>query len=54
VFGGNEKLKDTIENALKVIDADLYVVLTGYKEGITCVTTEKIRMLLPEGISFGF
>ena len=29
VFGGNEKLKDTIENALKVIDADLYVVLTG-------------------------
>lgn len=29
VFGGNEKLKDTIENALRVIDADLYVVLTG-------------------------
>lgn len=29
VFGGNEKLKDTIENARKVIDADLYVVLTG-------------------------
>lgn len=29
VFGGDEKLRDTIENALRVIDADLYVVLTG-------------------------
>ncbi len=29
VFGGNKKLHSTIENALKVIDADLYVVLTG-------------------------
>ena len=29
VFGGTKKLKSTIENALKVIDADLYVVLTG-------------------------
>ena len=29
VFGGEEKLQSTIENALKVIDADLYVVLTG-------------------------
>jgi nitrogenase molybdenum-iron protein beta chain len=29
VFGGAKKLHSTIENALKVIDADLYVVLTG-------------------------
>ncbi|MDR3171488.1 MAG: hydrogenase [Treponema sp.] len=29
IFGGVEKLRDTIANALKVIDADLYVVLTG-------------------------
>ncbi len=29
VFGGVKKLHTTIENSLKVIDADLYVVLTG-------------------------
>ncbi len=29
VFGGEEKLKKVIEGAFKVIDADLYVVLTG-------------------------
>lgn len=29
VFGGVKKLESTIANALKVIDADLYVVLTG-------------------------
>lgn len=29
VFGGVKKLETTIENSLKVIDADLYVVLTG-------------------------
>ena len=29
VFGGTKKLASTIENALKVIDADLFVVLTG-------------------------
>ncbi|MCR4648214.1 MAG: hydrogenase [Lachnospiraceae bacterium] len=29
VFGGVKKLRSTIDNALKVIDADLYVVLTG-------------------------
>jgi len=29
IFGGDEKLKETIENSIKVIDADLYVVLTG-------------------------
>ena len=29
IFGGDDKLAETIENSLKVIDADLYVVLTG-------------------------
>lgn len=29
IFGGDDKLEETIENSLKVIDADLYVVLTG-------------------------
>jgi nitrogenase molybdenum-iron protein beta chain len=29
VFGGGDKLRSTIENALKIIDADLFVVLTG-------------------------
>ena len=29
VFGGVKKLRSTIENSLKVIDADLYVVMTG-------------------------
>lgn len=29
VFGGEKKLESTIENALKVIDADLYIVITG-------------------------
>ncbi|MCI2040324.1 MAG: hydrogenase [Clostridium luticellarii] len=28
IFGGEKKLKETIENALKVVDADMYVVLT--------------------------
>ena len=28
IFGGEKRLKETIENSLKVIDADLYVVLT--------------------------
>ncbi len=29
VFGGEQKLRDTIENSLKVMDGDLFVVLTG-------------------------
>lgn len=28
IFGGTERLRETIENAIKVVDADLYVVLT--------------------------
>ncbi|MFP3153817.1 hydrogenase [Lachnospiraceae bacterium ZAX-1] len=29
VFGGNDKLEDLIDNTLKIMDADLYVVLSG-------------------------
>jgi nitrogenase molybdenum-iron protein beta chain len=29
VFGGTDKLRSTIENSLKIIDADMFVVLTG-------------------------
>ncbi|MDR0671709.1 MAG: hydrogenase [Oscillospiraceae bacterium] len=29
VFGGEQRLREVVENALRVIDADLYVVLTG-------------------------
>jgi len=29
VFGGEDRLKETIENALKVIDGDIYIVLSG-------------------------
>jgi nitrogenase molybdenum-iron protein beta chain len=29
VFGGERKLRDTIENAIKMLDAELYVVVTG-------------------------
>ena len=29
VFGGDDRLKETIENALKVVDGDLFVVLSG-------------------------
>jgi nitrogenase molybdenum-iron protein beta chain len=29
IFGGDERLRETIGNAIKVVDADLYIVLTG-------------------------
>jgi len=29
VFGGEEKLRQTVENALKVMDGDLFVIMTG-------------------------
>ncbi len=29
IFGGGDRLKETIENSFKIIDADLFVVLTG-------------------------
>ena len=42
VFGGEKKLDSTIENALKVVDADLYVVLTGCIPEIVGDDTGKI------------
>ncbi|MFP3043531.1 hydrogenase [Treponema primitia] len=34
VFGGTDKLRTTIENAIKIVDADLFVVLTGCTQEI--------------------
>jgi nitrogenase molybdenum-iron protein beta chain len=42
VFGGEDKLRATIENALKIIDADLFVVLTGCTAEIVGDDTEEI------------
>lgn len=42
VFGGEKKLESTIENALKVIDADLYVVITGCSPEIVGDDAEEI------------
>jgi nitrogenase molybdenum-iron protein beta chain len=42
VFGGVKKLNSTIENALKVIDADLYIVLTGCIPEIVGDDTEEV------------
>ena len=42
VFGGAKKLHSTIENSLKVIDADLYVVLTGCIPEIVGDDTEEV------------
>lgn len=42
VFGGVKKLNSTIENALKVIDADLFVVLTGCIPEIVGDDTEEV------------
>lgn len=42
VFGGVKKLRTTIENSLKVIDADLYVVLTGCIPEIVGDNTEEV------------
>lgn len=42
VFGGVKKLRSTIDNALKVVDADLYVVMTGCIPEIVGDNTEEI------------
>lgn len=42
IFGGERKLKETIENALKVVDADLYVVLTSCSSEIVGDDSEEI------------
>lgn len=42
VFGGNDKLRATIDNALKVIDAELFVVMTGCTAEIVGDRVEEI------------
>jgi nitrogenase molybdenum-iron protein beta chain len=42
VFGGEGKLRSTVENALKIIDADLFVVLTGCTAEIVGDDTEEV------------
>lgn len=42
VFGGEKKLRSTIESALKIIDADLYIVLTGCTAEIVGDTVEEV------------
>ena len=42
VFGGEKKLRSTIANALKIIDADLFVVLTGCTAEIVGDTVEEV------------
>jgi Nitrogenase molybdenum-iron protein, alpha and beta chains len=42
VFGGMKKLHSTIENSFKVIDADLYIVLTGCIPEIVGDDTEEV------------
>lgn len=44
IFGGAKKLRSTIDGALKVIDADLYVVLTGCTADIVGDDTIGIAM----------
>ncbi len=42
IFGGTDRLKETIENALKVINADLYVVLSGCSSEIVGDDVEEV------------
>ncbi len=42
VFGGEQKLRTTIENALKIIDADLFMVLTGCSQEIVGDDVEEV------------
>jgi nitrogenase molybdenum-iron protein beta chain len=42
IFGGDERLRETIENALKVVDADLYIVLTGCTSEIVGDDVEEV------------
>lgn len=42
IFGGEERLRETIENALKIINADLYVVLTGCTSEIVGDDVEEV------------
>lgn len=42
VFGGDERLRETISNALKVVDVDIYVVLTGCTSEIVGDNVEEV------------
>ena len=42
IFGGDDKLRETINNSLKIIDADLYVVLTGCTSEIVGDNVEEV------------
>ncbi|HEX3031423.1 MAG TPA: nitrogenase component 1 [Bacillota bacterium] len=42
IFGGENRLQETIANALKVVDADLYVVLTGCTSEIVGDDVEEV------------
>lgn len=42
IFGGEARLEETIKNALKVVDADLYVVLTGCTSEIVGDDAEEV------------
>jgi nitrogenase molybdenum-iron protein beta chain len=42
VFGGEERLREVIENSLRVIDADLYIVLTGCSSEIIGDDSEEV------------
>ncbi|MHB8062948.1 MAG: nitrogenase component 1 [Ruminiclostridium sp.] len=42
IFGGEERLRETIANSLKIINADLYVVLTGCSSEIVGDDVEEI------------
>lgn len=42
IFGGADRLRETIENAMKVVDADLYVVLTSCASEIIGDDVEEI------------
>ena len=48
VFGGAKKLKGVIEGAFKVIDADLYVVLTGCTSDIVGDDIESVASIYQE------
>lgn len=42
IFGGDDRLTETIENSLRIIDADLYVVLTGCTSEIVGDNVEEV------------
>lgn len=42
IFGGENRLRETIENALRVVDADMYVVLTGCTSEIVGDDAEEV------------